>query len=115
MTSSFIPDTFPTAPIHGTSRFARPRSPLFRNGIHLFGSTTALQPVPGLNLPNLSIFEDERLMDGFDDTPPHLFFPPALQVCDLSGDDCCALATLALGKGPFSVGKPAREVDINHF
>ena len=43
-------------------------------------SSSGLVAVDGLALPDMTVFEDEKLMEGFDDTPYQDFFPRFLSV-----------------------------------
>ena len=82
---------------------------------------------PGMQEPDMSIYSDVQIMDGIDSTAHTEFFPPPLnesvaQALDKSdwhalhvGDGMTAAADLAPGKRPFTVGKPVKMVDINHF
>ena len=75
----------------------------------------------------MSVFTLVELMDGHDETYCTDCFPlalnpdaaQALEVIDkhtrLTGSVSTAASVLAPGKRPFTVGKPEKVIDINHF
>ena len=82
----------------------------------------------GVQEVDVSVFTDVRLMNGQDDTAVYteLFPTPngaavqALAESDrndlhLGNVSMAAAVVLAPGKRPFTVGKPAKILDINHF
>ena len=86
-----------------------------------------LVPTPSMQAPNMSVFTDVELMDGHDETNYTDFFPPALNPAEaqaleeidkhtlLTGSVGTAASILAPGKRSFTVGKPEKVIDINHF
>ena len=76
----------------------------------------------------MSVLTDVRLMGGDDDTVYSDFFPTPLNAAAMQAlaesdskyarignVSITAAAVLAPGKRPFTVGKPAKILDINHF
>ena len=86
-----------------------------------------LVPTPGLQALNMSVFTDVELMDGHDETKYTDCFPPALNPAAaqaledidkhtlLTGSIGTAASVLAPRNRPFTVGKPEKVFDINHF
>ena len=81
----------------------------------------------GMQEQDMSICSDVQLVDGIDSIAHTEFFPPprddavaqALEKSDWYavhvGDGMTAAAVLAPGKHPFTVGKPVKMADVNHF
>ena len=76
----------------------------------------------------MSVYSDVTLMNGHDDTVYSDFFPTPFSAASMQAlvasdkNDLnvvkvgvTAAAVLAPGKRPFTVGKPAEILDINHF
>ena len=79
-----------------------------------------LEVEKGLAPMDMGIFLDVDLMDGYDPDPPESFFPPIFTNEDLhvlTKEPCFQQAAAVLAPSPaaFTVGKPSRTIDINHF
>ena len=91
------------------------------NGMPTTLPCTAVPAVsPGFAQPDMSVFLDEELMGGVDNSNPADFFPRAMTVAEQIeqvGVEFMenAASVLAPAKHPFSVGKPTKDVDINFF
>ncbi|CAM9388768.1 unnamed protein product, partial [Pylaiella littoralis] len=77
----------------------------------------ALTVVRGLQQPDMSVFVDEDLMAGFDNTKSEDYFPPILSWAEQLDAERMNVANAVLAPNirPFTVGKPTKTVDINLF